>query len=300
MKRLLIVLCFFVVFSFSLVAQEFNAKVILNVAQVSNPNLPIFKTLERSLTEFINKQKWTQKTYQEYQKIDCSFMITVQEYNNSDSEFSCSVQVQASREVYGSNYKTNLLNINDPQFSFRYQEYQPLQFDPNNHTNNLISTVSYYLYTILGLEADTLAQDSGDAYYQIAKNIVTNAQYSGKKGWNPQDGKTSRYNLNDNLLSPTFTGYRKAMYLYHHKGLDMMHKDLDQAKDAIIAALEALQEMNKTRPNSQILRVFFNAKVDELIAIFSGGPKVDKNKINSMLNAMVPTYTSNWQQIKWN
>ncbi len=282
---------------FNVNSQEFNAKVLVNAEQTGNPNLQVFKTLERSLAEFINNTKWTDTDYRTEERIDCSFFITIASYDNDF--FNATLQVQASRPVYGSNYKTAIFNVNDKQFNFNYLEFQPLNYNPNNFESNLISVVSFYLYMILGVDADTFELNSGTKYYEEAKNIVGNAQSSNALGWNAQDGNQSRFRLNDDLLSGTFDGYRSAMYIYHREGLDVMHNNVKKGKQTITQAMESLEKMHNVRPNSYIMRVFFDAKADEVSSILSGGPSVNIADTVETLNKIAPTYTDNWKDIKF-
>ncbi len=285
------------VFGGTIYGQEFNATVVVNAEQTGNPNLQVFKTLERSLTEFINNTVWTTVDYRTEERIDCSFFVTIVGYDND--AFTATVQVQASRPVYGSNYSTTILNVNDRQFNFNYLEFQPLNYNPNNFESNLISVVSYYLYTILGVDADTFELNGGTSYYQEAKNIVGNAQSSNALGWNPADGLQSRFRLNDDLLSGTFDGYREAMYTYHREGLDVMHNNVKQGKQVITKAMKTLEKLHSVRPNSFIMRVFFDAKAVEVSSILSGGPSVNIADTIQVLNKIAPTYRDNWKDIKF-
>lgn len=277
-------------------AQEFSATVGVNAEQTGNPNLQVFKTLERSLTEFINNNKWTENEYRTEERIKCSFFINIQSFTNDS--FVATLQVQASRPVFESNYETTILNVNDKQFAFTYLEFQPLNYNPNSFDTNLVSVVAFYLYTILGVEADTFELNSGTSYYEEAKNIVGNAQGSGGAGWSAIDGPQSRFKFNDDMLSGTFDGYRQAMYSYHREGLDVMGSDLKKGKDTIIESLNSLEKMNQTRPNSYMMRVFFDAKADEIAQILSGGPNVNLAQAKVQLRKIAPTYSSNWESIK--
>ncbi len=291
---------FFLVIALSictgLTAQEFNATVAVNAAQTGNPNLQIFKTLERSLTEFINNTKWTDVDYRNEERINCSFFITLASYNNDS--FEATVQVLGSRPVYGSGYTTTIFNVNDKQFNFNYLEYQPLAYNPNSFDSNLVSVIAFYLYTILGVDADTFELDGGTKYYQEANNIVSNAQGSNRVGWK-REQDPNRFRLNDDLLSTTFSGYRKALYEYHREGLDIMHNNLKKGKEAITKAMKPLNEMHNSRPNSYLMRVFFDAKADEISSVLSGGPSVNIAETVSVLNRIAPTYSDNWKEIKF-
>jgi len=219
MRKFLFLFCCFL-FSATLVAQELNCEVTINYEQVTQTRPEVFKTLERSLNDFVNKTKWTNRSFKENEKIQSRLFITV---NSGDGDrFNATIQIQSSRPVYNSAYDTPIFNYKDNSFDFIYQEFQPLIFNANSFESNLVGVVSYYVYIILGLDADTFALQGGDDYYRKAQNIVTQAQGSSFAGWSQESGNRSRFELVDNLLSNTFREYRVTMYNYHRKGMDVM------------------------------------------------------------------------------
>lgn len=295
MPKLLLVL--FMLFGAGcLSAQELNCQVVLNTEQTGQSNLSVFRTLERSLSEFINRTSWTDQDPQNHERIDCSMFITINSFEGES--FSGTIQVQSSRPVYGSTFVTPVFNFNDEQFAFNYREFQPLNYSRNSFSSNLVSVVAFYAYTIIGLDADTFAQEGGTPYFQEANQIVMNAQQSGNTGWGGNDGNRSRYRLNTDLLSNAFAGYRTALYEYHRLGLDEMHRDQEKAKNSIVGALEKLEHINARRANALLLRTFMDAKADELTQILSGGPPIDHPRLKEILNTIAPRYSRNWNRLE--
>lgn len=281
----------------SLQAQELNCTVNINAAQTGQPNLQVFKTLENQLREFINNTKWTDKVYKNQERIDCNMTLTINQMDGED--FTGSLQIQASRPVYGSTYDSPIYNYFDRQVNFRYREFEPFNFNINSFDSNLMSVVAFHAYTIIGLDADSFQLNAGEPYFQTAKQI-TNTAASGKyAGWKAADGNQSRYRLNDALTSSVYQEFHDAMYIYHRKGLDVMQSNQKEAKEQIIAAIDKLKGINDRRPNSFVIRTFFDAKGDEIQSIFSGGPQVDIVKLVENLNRMAPTKRSNWEEIKY-
>ncbi|MAN29286.1 MULTISPECIES: type IX secretion system protein PorD [Mesonia] len=276
-------------------AQEFNATVTVNAEQTGRTKLSVFKTLEGAVQDLINQNNWTDKDLESYEKIDCNFFINVSQYS-SDS-FTATIQVQASRPVYGSTTSTPIFNFKDNQFNFRYTEFQPLDYNPNTYSSNLVSTISFYLYTILGIDGDTFAPMGGENYHQEAKLIVNTAQ-GRSEGWQPNDGNQSRFRLNADFLSNNFSKYREALYIYHREGLDVMYEDVKAGKQKIVEAIQMLREVNNSRPNSILMRSFFDAKNNEITRIFSGGPKVDLTEVLNDLKRIAPLYNKKWNTIK--
>lgn len=282
---------------FSTSAQELNCTLAINAEQTGRPNEQVFKTLERSLNDFINKTTWTDKIYAPQERIDCGMVITVTEMG-TDS-FTATIQVQSSRPTFNSTYSTPVFNFNDKDFSFNYVEFQNLTFNPNQFDSNLISVIAYYAYMIIGLDADTYEKQGGSEYFNQAKNILNVAQSSGRKGWGPTDGSQTRYQLIDQILSPTYAEYRDVLYSYHRIALDVMSANQKKAKERIILSLKEFKKMNSRRPNSFIQRVFFDAKSDEIEQIFSGGQSVKITELVEVLNRVSPNNSSKWSNIKF-
>lgn len=288
---------FFLFISVLSVGQELNCTVTVVAQQTGNDNNQVFRTLERQLTEFINNTQWTDKKFKTQERIECSMVINVQNYNND--AFSATLQVQSSRPVYGSTYSTPVYTFNDKDFQFRYLEFQNLVFNSNQFESNLISTLAFHIYMILGMDADTFAPNAGNNYFRQAQTIVNYSAGNGGKGWKLEDGLQSRFALIDNLLSPTYKEFRSSMYSYHRDGLDLMYKDLKKGKEAVSASVSDLQKMHGRRPNSFLMRVFFDSKANEVASIFSGGPSVSISQLVNALNKISPVNASKWQKIKF-
>ena len=283
--------------SFSVQSQELNCTIAIDAEQTGQPNLQVFRTLEQQLTEFINNTSWTDKVYLNQERIDCNMSIIINEF---DSDFfSGSIQIQASRPIFQSIYDSPIYNYNDRQFSFTYNEFEPLNFNINSFDSNLVSVIAFHVYTIIGLDADTFTPDGGEEYFDIAKQIVNTAASSSYLGWHSSDGNQSRYRYNDALVSQVYREFHTAMYEYHLLGLDQMINSPSDAKKNIVKSIATLKGINDRRPNSYLLRTFFDAKADEIQSIFSGGPSVDITSLINNLNRMAPTKRSNWNEIKY-
>lgn len=279
------------------VAQQLNCEVIVNAEQTGQANLSVFKTLERALNEFINQTTWTERKFQPHERINCSMFITITSFEGES--FNGTIQVQSSRPVYGTSMITPVFNFNDEQFGFSYREYQPLNYSQNTYNSNLISVISFYVYTILGMDADTFSPEGGSTYFEEANRIVTNAQQGNAVGWKGSDGQRSRFRLNADLLANTYAEYRTALYEYHRLGLDVMHEDILTGKAVIAEALNKLEVMNNRRNNSLLLRTFFDSKADEISSLYSAGPAYDATaELVETLNNIAPRYARNWRNIR--
>ncbi|MCA0133076.1 type IX secretion system protein PorD [Winogradskyella alexanderae] len=295
MRKLFVLILLFITFGAD--AQELNCTVTVIAQQTGNDNNVVFRTLEQQLNEFISNTKWTDKNYDQQERIDCNMVINVQQYDND--LFSATLQVTSSRPVYNSTYNTPVYNYNDRNFNFQYLEFQNLVYNPIQFESNLISVLSFHVYMILGMDADTFALNGGDAYFKQAQTIANYSQQLNGQGWKLEDGLQSRFALIDNLLSPTFKEFRTTLYEYHINGLDVMHQDAKKGKAQVISVLDELQKIHRRRPNSFLMRVFFDAKSDEIMDIFSGGPSLNITDAMDILNRIAPTYSQKWRNIKF-
>lgn len=286
-----------VILGFGLKAQELNCTVAVNAEQTGQSNLQVFKTLKNEVQEFMNKTTWTNQNFKQQERIDCSIVIIVSEF--SGDAFSASIQVQSSRPVYNSVYKTPVFNFNDKQFDFRYTEFQPMNYNPNSFDSNLVAVLSYYAYTILGLDAATFQPNGGEPYFEVAKRIVNTAQQRFESGWSAQSGNQSRYQLNEDLLSPNFTAYNDILYAYHRNGLDYMTDNTKEAKQSLAVTLRLFDDLYNNRPNNFLTRIFFDAKADEVSKLFSDGPQINVAGLKSTLNKVAPTKSAYWNKIKF-
>ncbi|WP_158979378.1 DUF4835 family protein [Cellulophaga sp. L1A9] len=278
-------------------AQELNAVVTINSDQVGQTNQQIFKTLERSLNDFVNKTKWTNRNYKEVERLNARMFITVTEYQNN--KFNASIQLQSSRPIFNTSYDSPAFNYKDNELNFEYTEFQPLVYNENVYDSNLVSVVAYYVYIMLGIDADTFELEGGTDFYRKAQNIVTQAQGSSAAGWSQDASERTRFELVDNLLSNTFKEYRVAMYNYHRKGMDILADNNSTGKQVISGTMRLLETLVKRRPNAFLIQTFFDAKSEEIKNVFSDGPKVDIVQLKETLARIAPLYSSTWNSITY-
>jgi hypothetical protein len=296
MRRLILLVAIFTSIYGS--SQELNCAVVVNAQQTGNENVQVFKTLEKQLNEFVNNTRWTDKTFKTQERIECSMVSTVQDYQ-SDT-FQASIQIQSARPVHNSSFSSSVYNFNDKDFTFKYLEYQNLNFSPIQFESNLVSVIAFHVYMILGIDADTFELNGGEDYYKQARDIVSYSQQTNSKGWAPPSGGDQTRNiLITSVVSPTFKEFRSVLFDYHLKGMDLMAANVKQGKTAVATALSQLENLHSRRPNSFLLRVFFDAKADEISDIFSGGPSVNTANLVSTLTKIAPMYSRKWRNIKF-
>ena len=292
------ILSFILFFSLSfLQAQELNCIVKVNAEQLAVSNNQVFKTLEKSLTDFINKTSWTSQAYKQNEKINCSMFINVNSYDSQN--FTASIQVQSSRPVFNSTYSSPVFNYNDKDFNFSYTEFQLLNFNPATFDSNLVSVIAFYSYIIIGMDADTFSSKGGTSNFETAQEIASVAQTSGYRGWSQGDSNQNRFHLINDLLSNTYSPFREAMFHYHMLGLDTMTKDLKSAKTEVKTAIKMFSKIYSVRPNAFLTRLFFDAKSDEIVSVFSGGPSVAIDDLVDNLNKVSPLNSAKWVEIRY-
>ena len=292
MHKLLLV----IFFSYSSYAQVLNCKVSVNADLVDQTNSEIFETLERQLNEFVNSTSWVDIRTEDYNKINCTMLITIENYVNN--EFQANLQIQSSRPVFGSSYVTPLLNRKDDDFNFSYKEFESLNFNPNSTNTSLVSLICYYVFVILGVDADSFILFGGDPYYKQARKIVDLSQTNRFSGWKQSEKKTNRYWLIDQLTTKPFSLFRQAIYDYHLNGLDVMVNLPEVGKQTISKSISDLKSLSESRPNSLVVQLFFDTKSDEIVQIFSGGPSFETSQLREDLNRIAPFFSAKWAEIR--
>jgi len=294
--RNLLIITFCFLFSFVSTAQELNCQVTINSDQLSQGDLPVFKTLQRSLNDFVNKGKWSNRTFKENERINAQMFITITKYESN--RFEGTIQIQSSRPVFNTSYETPVFNFKDNNLTFEYIEFQPLIFNENVYESNLVGVVAYYIHIMLGLDADTFTLEGGTDHFVKAQQITTQGQNTSYVGWK-SDAKKSRFLLIDDMLSNTYRKYRLALYNYHRKGLDILGDNNSTGKQVIAGTIKLFESIDQRQTNSFLIQTFFDAKSDEIRSIFSDGPKVDIVKLKETLSKIAPSYSSTWNDIKY-
>jgi Domain of unknown function (DUF4835) len=300
MKKLLnhILVVVAVLTSSAAAAQELNCQV-----QVVSPQIQgtserrIFDNLQKAIFEFMNNTKWTNDVFGPDERINCSFFINVTEKLSND-EYKATLQIQSTRTVFKSSYNSVMLNHNDANFQFKYIEFQAFDFTINQHTTNLTSVLAYYAYVILALDYDSFSPSGGTPYWQKAQTIVANAQNAPERGWRSQEDTKNRYWLVENMLQPLFAPMRTCIYKYHRQGFDIMYSDVAAGRAAVLEALQGLEAIHAQRPLSFPMQIFFNAKADEVVKLFSQGMPDEKGKIIPLLQKIDPGNGIKYQRIQ--
>ena len=288
------------IISFTNIAQELNCQVSIVSTQVQGTaETQIFDQLQKSITDFMNNTKWTKDNYTSTERIVCSILINVTSKTSAD-EYTGTIQVQSNRPVFKSSYTSPLVNYTDKNFAFKYQQFQQLEFNINSFQNNLTSVLAFYAYVIIANDYDTFSNLGGTEYYQKAQLIVSNAQSASETGWKSFETNKNRYWITENALQPVFQPIRECLYKYHRLGLDIMNEKPDEGRKEILKSTDLLLNVYKDRPASYIMELFFNAKADEIINIFSKGQSDEKTKIVETLTTVDPANTTKWYKIQGN
>lgn len=276
--------------------QELRCNISISATKIQGANRTVFETMQSDLYEFMNNRKWTDHQYTMDERIECNFFINLEEQISSD-EFKGSIQVQVRRPVFNSSYETVLLNIKDKDFHIKYVEYQTLEFNETSNKDNLTNILAYYAYIVLGIDYDSFSPEGGTEYYQKAQAIVNNSQNAREKGWKSFESERNRYWLVENILNKSYSGFRSCIYQYHRQGLDVMSDKSPEGRNVIAESLKSIQKVFRTRPSLYILQVFFDAKSDELVNIFTKSFPDERNRVVAILNECDPSNGSKYEKI---
>jgi hypothetical protein len=290
MLRKYILLFLFLNTALNAMAQELAATVSIQSNKVDNQVDPkTFIQLQTQLKDFLNQRKWSTDVFGAEEKIDCSFYITIESVL-SPGVYDAKLSVVSNRPVYNANYSTPILNMQDANFTFKYQLSQPIEFNENKVQGtdpleaNLTATLAYYVYVILGLDYDSYSIKGGSPYFSKALNVVYNApEASGINGWKSYDGQRNRYILIDNLTKSSMDKIHEIIYSYYREGLDQMSTKFPIARGTILNSLISMQEVQEANTNTMIVPILLQGKAIELIGIFENADKeIKKQVINTM------------------
>lgn len=298
MKLFLLFLSLFTI-TISSFSQELNCRVQVSHQAISGTNKEVFQSMQKDITEFMNNRKWTNHVYSVDERIECTILINLTSAVSSD-EFKGTIQIQSNRPIYNTSYNSVILNHKDNDFHIKYVEFQPLEFNESTHTSNLSSILAYYAYIIIGLDYDTYSSSGGSSYFSKAEKIVNNAQNASEKGWKAFENLKNRYWLVENLKNNQYDAIRECLYTYHRLGLDVMSDKVTEGRAAIAEAIESLKKVHRSKPGSFLMKIFFTAKSEELIKIFSEGFPDEKNRVVQVLKEIDPANSSKYQKILQN
>lgn len=280
-------------------AQELRCNVTVSAHGIQGANQNLFRTMQSDLYEFMNNRKWTEHVYSYDEKIRCNILIRLDEQISAD-EFKGSIQVQLTRPIFNSSYTSTVLNIKDNDFHCKYVEFQPLEYNETSNRDNLTNIMAFYAYVILGFDYDTFSEEGGTEYFQKAQAIVNNSQNAVQRGWKAFESERNRYWLIENVMNKSYASFRTCMYNYHRMGLDMMSERVEEGRANIANALKDIQKVFRRRPSTYILTMFFDAKADELVNVFSKSYPDERNRVMAILNEVDPSNGRKYEKIAEN
>jgi hypothetical protein len=280
--------------------QELKINVTVSAPKLKLAEPRVFKTMERSIQEFFNNNKWTDLEFESEESIEGNLQITISE-EFSASSFSADIIFQCIRPVYNSNYTTPVFTYVDESLNIKYEELQAIEISNGVYIDDLSSLLSFYAYMIIGIDFDSFSSLGGETYFQLAENVLNAVPSSSinAKTWEARaDKKENRYWLLENLINPKYRPYRQSMYEYHRMGLDVMADDVDRGKAVMVSALKEMDKVNQSYPYSIFLRGFLDSKRDEIIQIFKGGSRGQKNTVYNLMSRMDPSQASSYAEIR--
>lgn len=286
-------------FAFGTFAQELNCNVQVILSQnvqTAAVDKSVFSSLESQVREFMNNRKWTNDNFKVEERIECQIAITINEAPSVD-QFKCGIQVVSARPVYGSSYKTTLLNFNDQNFDIQFLRGTRLEWSIDQHRSNLTSVLAYYAYMILGYDYDSYSLEGGTEYFTKAQQIVSNAANAPQSGWKANESVNNRYWLVENALHQAFKPLRRCYYEYHKKGFDAMAANVTQGRAQVTKSINYINQVLTSRPGSINIQAFFRAKSDELYNLYSQAFPQEKNKVVPIFKKGDPVNTELYDKI---
>ena len=285
--------------NFSVFSQEILCNVQVNSSQIQTSDKKIYQTMQTSIYEFLNNTQWTNTVVENEERIECTMLISIQERVSND-EFKATIQIQSTRPIFGTSYKSTMFNYIDKNFRFKYLEYQSLEFSETTHLSSITSVLAFYVNIILGLDYDSFSDQGGMEYFVKAQNIVNNCQNTAESGWRAFESDKNRYWIAHDFLESRYGIIHDVLYRYHRLGLDKLGEEPDDARFEITEALEELRKIYRENPNAFLLKLFFDSKSTEITNIYSEAYPNEQARIIKTLVEIDPSNSSLYQAITEN
>lgn len=291
---LLIVMCPVCIY-----AQELNAKVAINTSKIGNTNVEACEKFREKVQDFLNTKQWTNVKYNEVERIECTFNITINKYSAQDGAFECVLLLNSTRPVWGTSYTTALYNTRDNHFNFKFDPADQIEYNPDNLDNQLMALLAYYAHLLIGMDMDTFAPLGGTAILQTAEDIVNKAQNLGYSGWSAFNESNNRFALLNDYMDGSMESMRKLNYVYHRQGLDQLCDSVEKAGAAFVESMELLEQARQGRTMSNVPQLFTEYKKEELVNIFSKHEnQQERQRVYDILFTINPSQNPSWEKIK--
>ncbi len=277
-------------------AQELNCNIQINSSQIQGSDKSIFDAMQKAIFEFMNSRKWTNNVYKNTERIECTILINITE-QVSTNDFKATIQVQSRRPVYNTSYFTTTLNHLDKEFEFKFNEFDPLEYSETTFMSNLTSVLAFYANIIIALDYDSFSLNGGTKYLQKAQAIVGNAQGAREAGWKAFEGERNRYWFAQNMLHKNYAPLRECFYKYHRLGFDVMAKNVQGGRAVVLQSLKLLDQVYQRKPGNFQLQIFFNAKSNEIVELFTEAIPKEKAEATNLLNKIDANNLSKYEKI---
>ncbi len=300
MKRAIFTILLLLATSLWVVADEMelNCEVEINAQQVANANKEVFDALKDAISEYMNSTKWTDAHFAINERIQCKLFFAIKEYNDGTNQMKGELTIQSQRPVYNSSYTTTLINFKDTKIDFTYQSGEQLVFSQQEWQSSLTGLLNFYAYLIIAIDCDTFAPNGGDPYYDQAAAVVRMAQSTGESGWKAFEDNKNRSAVLSAYTDKATAPIRTLLYDYHRQGLDQMVVSVDKGRNTITKTLENLKKIYDVQPMSVALSMFRDAKLDELINVYSKANTSEKQQVYDLLSEIYPTELERLKKIK--
>lgn len=296
MKKWLLVCWVFCGIACAAQAQELRCNISVATQKIQGTNREMFTNMQRDMYEFVNNKRWSSNVFSYDERIEASIQFTLDEQVGGD-EFKGTLQVRVSRPVYNSSYNTVLLNFKDNDVYFKYREFEALEFNESGQNSELVNLLTFYTYIILGLDYDSFSLMGGNEFFNKAENLVAQCQNAREAGWKSFESRRNRYWLINNLQDRSYASVRECIYKYHRLGLDAMSENVNEGRLELISALELLQRAHRSKPNSYIMQVFFDAKSDEIVNIFKPAFTDERKRVYNIVSEVNPANISKYSAL---
>jgi hypothetical protein len=279
-----------VVITVGTIAQEFEPRVVVDVSMLAPELRQDVSTMQSDVLTYLRQQSFIGKEWQG-PKIPIELTIYITGGNASTRRYSARLLYSSSINL-DSGRTSPILKVLDQQWTFPYTlnqqlTFQSLRYDPFS------TLIDFYNFIALGLDADSYEYLGGTPYYQRAQELCLLGASNNAPGYSQivqEPGELTRISLVTELLNPRFEPFRKLVFDYHYDGMNRYTWSPDSARSAIESVLSKMYAFKRQlTQSSYVLRLFFDAKLNELCEVFRG---TRNRRVLDMLRQLDPSNAS--------
>ncbi len=270
-------------------AQELMATVGIQTGRLGSGEAETFVQLKNDLADLLNRTRWSDYLFSPEERIPCHFFLDIQSRTDG-GEYRAHLHVTAQRPVYGSTYRSQLLDVWDREVNFHYRPFEQIRFQSERLTHNLTAVIGYYANLIIALNMDSFGELAATADLKRLAELQRSA--AGRvewEGWRTDELSMNRSKWVQWLTVSETVFIRKDWYRYHRMILDRMTVNPMACRIELLEMLESWSAAVVTRGRNRLFRLWGENKLTEIAGMMQQASREEKLRAYNALYSLFPT-----------